>query len=131
MLAAEEVVLVEPPPDPAPLPPPAEPVAGADDGLWVADGVVGVDEVVVVDGVGGVVEVVVVVVVVVGLVVVVVDGVVAGVVVVAALLRRRLMLVYETNSLDDEPTVRLAPVALELEPVEDDEDDEPFSAAVS
>jgi hypothetical protein len=86
MLAAEEVVLVEPPPDPAPLPPPAAPVAGADDGLWVADGVVGVDEVVVVDGVGdgvGVVGVVVV-----GVVVVVVDGVVAGVVVVAALLRR-------------------------------------------
>jgi hypothetical protein len=35
---------------------------------------------------------------------------------------------------DDEPTVRLVPVALELEPPDDEEDDDeedPFSAAVS
>ncbi|MGZ4183261.1 MAG: hypothetical protein ACXVUL_21580 [Solirubrobacteraceae bacterium] len=39
MLAAEEVVLVEPPAEPVPLAPPPE-VAGVDDGGEVVDGVV-------------------------------------------------------------------------------------------
>ena len=75
MLAAEEVVLVEPPVEPLPLVLPPEPVEGADDGGEVFDGVVVVDDGVVVGGVDGVVGAGVV-------VVVVVDGAVLVAVVV-------------------------------------------------
>ena len=76
MLAAEEVVLVEPPAEPLPLALPPEPVEGVDDGGEVFDGVVVVDDGVVVGRVDGVVGAGVV-------VVVVLDGaVLVGVVVV-------------------------------------------------
>jgi hypothetical protein len=114
MVAAEEVVLVEPVPDPLP-------VAGVVVCVDVVDGAV-----VVVVGRVVVVGVVVVGVVVVGVVVV---GVVVVVVVVAAVevVVFELLVVYDTNSFDDELPVRLALVVLELEVL----DEAPSSAAVS
>jgi hypothetical protein len=115
-------VLVEPP-DPLPALPAAELAPGVVD---VVDGVVaGAVVVGVVVVVGGVVVVVVVVV---GVVVVVVVGVVV-VVVGAGVFLLGLLVVYDTNSLDDESPVRLVVVVVELELLDEDED--PFSAAVS